>query len=102
MGTLELYGKPIAEKDYSLLLRSDTIGDRPQLEKSPVLRELDSMVGLQKVKQTVKGLMDLQLQNYDAEMRGEKVQVISLHRVFLGNPGTGETCCNRQWHCYFG
>ncbi len=92
MGTLELHGKPISTADYSFLIRSDTIGDRPDLEKSPILMELNSLIGLQKVKDAVQGLMYLQLQNFDNEMKGEKVKLISLHRLFLGNPGTGELC----------
>ena len=37
-----------------------------------------------KVKEAMKNFMNLQLQNYDAEMRGETIQVVSLHRVFFG------------------
>ena len=56
---------------------------------SPVLKELDSMVRLERVKEAVKYLMHLQVQNFENEMRGDKAQVVSLHRVFYGNPGTG-------------
>jgi hypothetical protein len=87
LGTLALYNRPIAEKDYHILTRSDTIGERPNLENSSLMKELDAMIG--KVKTAMRGLINLQLQNYDNEMRGERLQQISLHRVFLGNSGTG-------------
>ena len=65
--------------------------DTPEIVHAPmllILQKLMSLHGLAGVKQAVTNLMELQLQNYDAEMRGEKVQLVSLHRVFMGNPGT--------------
>ena len=82
----------ISEHDYVTLSRADTVGDRPRLEYSPYMQELQSMIGLRQVKQSMQNLMNLQLQNYDAEIRGETTQLISLHRVFLGNPGQHYTC----------
>jgi hypothetical protein len=81
---------PISDTDYRTLLRVDTVGDRPRLEDSVHMSELGSMIGLRLVKEAMRNMMNLQLQNFDAEMRGEKIQLISLHRVFYGNPGTGE------------
>ncbi len=89
LGTMELFGKIILDRDFEILKRCDTIGDRPEFENSDVLKELGAMVGLKKVKETLTGLLHLQLQNYDNEIRGDRVQRISLHRVFLGNSGTG-------------
>jgi hypothetical protein len=79
--------EPVSEAEHRTLLKTDVIGDEPNLDTSPLLRELDSMVGLEKVKAAVHGLMELQKQNYQREMRGEYPEVISLHRVFFGNPG---------------
>lgn len=89
IGSRLLNGESISDYDHRTLLKSDVIGNRPVLENSQLLKELDQMTGLAKVKTAVHGLMELQLQNYDREMRGDIVEQISLHRVFYGNPGTG-------------
>ncbi len=93
LGALALHGKQISDREYATLTRGDVLGDRPHLPTSSAFQELDTMVGLQKVKESMRGLMNLQLQNYDCEMRGEKIQNISLHRVFLGNAGTVSLVC---------
>ena len=90
IGSIVLKGGVINEYDHRTILKTDALGDRPNLQSSPMLKELDSMIGLSKVKMAVHGLMELQLQNYDREMRGDAPELISLHRVFYGNPGTGK------------
>jgi SpoVK/Ycf46/Vps4 family AAA+-type ATPase/DNA-binding transcriptional MerR regulator len=88
---LKLKQVALTDQDYRLLTREDCLGVRPNLEENEHYRRLMDMHGLSSVKQAVTNLMQLQLQNYDAEMRGERTQTISLHRIFLGNAGTGKT-----------
>jgi replication-associated recombination protein RarA len=91
LGSARLRGDQILESEYTILTKDDSIGPRPDYSSLPMLKQLQSMVGIPKVKQSILKLVDLQLQNYDREILGERPELISLHRVFHGNPGTGKT-----------
>jgi hypothetical protein len=69
----------------------DVIGPRIDITRSPLVAELMSMTGLNDVKKAVMGLLQMSVENYESELRGEAVLDISLHRMFLGNPGKMST-----------
>lgn len=69
----------------------DIIGLPIDFHKSPLVQNFMKMEGLDDVKSSICGLVELSNENYKSELRGEAVVDICLHRMFLGNPGTGKT-----------
>ncbi|TGJ78341.1 hypothetical protein E0Z10_g10423 [Xylaria hypoxylon] len=79
--------------DDLLFTKKDLIGPEPSgaIKDSAAWKELQSLVGLEKVKNSVKALVDAIQRNYLRELEELEPLGFTLHRVFLGSPGTGKT-----------
>lgn len=79
--------------DDLLLTKEDLIGPEPSkaLNDCAAWRQLQGMIGLASVKNTVRALLDSIQSNYERELKEEPLVEFTLNRVFLGSPGTGKT-----------
>lgn len=71
---------------------TDVLGNRPDVATSAAFKELESMVGLQKVKETMRELIGTLQNVWDTEVNEPHLtpqRVPFLNRIFQGPPGTG-------------
>ena len=69
----------------------DLIGHPFDMSTSPLVKDLMAMTGLDDVKKSVLSLLKMTSKNYESELSGGITSDVPLHRMFLGNPGTGKT-----------
>ncbi|MCJ1288012.1 hypothetical protein MMC26_007365, partial [Xylographa opegraphella] len=79
--------------DDFVLTKEDLIGPDPSkaIVKSAAWREIQDLIGLKMVKESIQSLLDRIQTNYQRELLEKSPIEISLNRVFLGSPGTGKT-----------
>jgi len=76
-------------KDWLTIKRIDICGNRIDLKSCVPFLELNALIGLDGVKRQIEDFIKLFNANYTNEWRGDKTRIFRLHRVFVGNPGSG-------------
>jgi hypothetical protein len=88
-----------ATPDDYCFTKEDVIGPEPSgaIRESAAWKELQGLIGLKAVKESIKGLVDRLQLNYERELEEQPPIEVSLNRIFLGSPGTGKTSVGKLY-----
>jgi hypothetical protein len=88
-----------AKPDDFLFTKEDLIGPEPSgaVRDSAAWKELQGLIGLKAVKESIRGLVDRLQLNYERELEEKPPIEVSLNRIFLGSPGTGKTSVGKLY-----
>lgn len=75
------------------LTKEDVIGPDPTkaFDNSKAWKDMQGMVGLAQVKESIQNIVRSTQLNYERELREDKPLEFTLNQLFVGGPGTGKT-----------